>query len=140
MNKDCLFCNREIIKKEEVFRNKTCVFLSSDGYNPKGSLVGAGVIIPFEHKASPFKLSNEEMLDMFDLLKKAKAHIDKKHNPSGYTIGWNVGKVSGQIVPFHVHLHVMPRYDDEPLAGKGIRHFYKQKSNSRIKEIREEAS
>ncbi|KKR19017.1 MAG: hypothetical protein UT48_C0038G0004 [Parcubacteria group bacterium GW2011_GWE2_39_37] len=137
MNNDCLFCNQEILKKEEVMRNNSCVFLSSKGYNPEGVLEGAGVIIPFAHKATPFDLSDGEVVDMFNLLKEVKKYLDEKYEPSGYTLGWNIGKVSGQITPFHVHLHVMPRYDDEPLAGKGVRHFLKQKSNSRIKEVRE---
>ena len=137
MNKECMFCDEKLLKKEEVMSNKTCMFISSDGYNPEGVLVGAGLIIPKVHKATPFDLTPEEAADMFSLLKEVRKYLDDKYNPSGYTIGWNVGTVSGQITPFHVHLHVMPRYDDEPLATKGIRHFYKQKTNSRIKEVRE---
>ncbi|NTW22176.1 HIT domain-containing protein [Candidatus Falkowbacteria bacterium] len=134
---ECMFCDKKVLGKEEVMRNATCIFLSSNGYNPEGVLEGAGVIIPFAHKATPFDLSDEEVLDMFNLLKEVRKYLDEKYGPSGYTIGWNVGKVSGQIEPHHVHLHVMPRYDDEPLAGKGIRNFLKQKSNSRIKAVRE---
>jgi hypothetical protein len=29
-------------------------------------------------------------------------------------------------------LHVIPRYADEPLAGRGIRHWLKQENNRRI--------
>lgn len=131
-----MFCNEKILKKEEVMRNDTCVFLSSQGYNPEGVLVGAGVIVPFAHKETPFDLTDEEVTDIFSLLKEVRKYLDAKHKPNGYTLGWNIGKVSGQE-QFHVHLHVMPRYDDEPLAGKGVRHFLKQKNNSRIKEVRE---
>jgi histidine triad (HIT) family protein len=137
MSKDCMFCNKETIKKEMVIKNKTCLFLSGKGYNPEGVLVGSGVIIPITHKASPFDLTAEEFADILNLLKKVKKIIDEKYKPDGYTIGWNVGEVSGQITPFHTHLHIMPRYNDEPLAAKGIRHFLKKKSNSRIKKIRE---
>ncbi len=133
---DCMFCDEKILKKGEVMRNNTCVFLSSQGYNPEGVLEGASVIIPLAHKASPFDLSDDEVVDMFNLLKEGRKYLDEKYKPSGYTLGWNIGKVSGQIEPFHVHLHVMPRYDDEPLAGKGVRHFLKQNNNSRIKEVR----
>jgi diadenosine tetraphosphate (Ap4A) HIT family hydrolase len=31
----------------------------------------------------------------------------------------------------HVHLHLISRFRDEPLAGKGIRHHLKQESNRR---------
>ena len=126
----CSFCDGEVLEKEGVMQNKTCIFLSGNGYNPEGVLVGSGVIIPFAHRETPFEMTEEEIKDAFDLLKKAKEYIDKKYNPSGYSIGWNVGTVSGQSVP-HAHLHIMPRYDDEPLAGKGIRHFLKQENNSR---------
>ena len=55
-------------------------------------------------------------------------YLDEKHKPAGYSLGWNVGEVSGQSIK-HVHLHVMPRYNDEPLTGKGIRHFFRQEAN-----------
>ena len=131
-----MYCDEKIIKEEEILRNKTCVFLSGVGYNPEGVLVGSGVIIPFAHRATPFDLTEEEIADTFSLLSEVKAYLDDKYKPEGYTLGWNVGKVGGQN-QFHSHLHVLPRYDDEPLATKGIRYFYKQRSNSRIKEVRE---
>lgn len=108
----------------------SCVFLSKPGYNPKGVLVGSGVIIPLAHRTSPFELTAKEVVDMFKLLKKVKHYLDEKYQPDGYSLGWNVGKVSGQAIA-HVHLHVMPRYNDEPLAGKGIRFFLKQENNKR---------
>ncbi len=49
---------------------------------------------------------------------------------NGYAIGWNVGEASDQVES-HVHLHVMPRYNDEPLAGRGLRYFLKQEDNRR---------
>ena len=36
----------------------------------------------------------------------------------------------GQHIP-HAHLHVLPRYDNEPLAGKGIRYMFKGELNIR---------
>ena len=49
----------------------------------------------------------------------------------GYNIGWNVNEVGGQEI-FHAHLHVIPRYEDEPMSGKGIRYWIKQPQNKRI--------
>src|SRR3990172_7577802 len=128
----CPFCDKRMLEKEEVVSNKTCIFLQGKGYNHEGVLEGSGVIITKAHKESPFELTNEEMIDVLDLLKKAKSYLDKKYKPDGYSVGWNVGKASDQKIP-HVHLHMMPRYNDEPLAGKGIRYFLKQKDNARPK-------
>ena len=41
-----------------------------------------------------------------------------------------MGGLGGQKI-FHAHLHVVLRYKDEPMAGKGIRHWIKQPQNKR---------
>lgn len=74
------------------------------------------------------------MADTQKLLKDLKKYIDETYHPDGYNIGWNVGDVAGQHVA-HAHLHVIPRFADEPLAGKGLRHFFKQDSNIRASVI-----
>ena len=88
------------------------------------------MIIPKSHAESPFELSEEEIAATFTLLKEAKIILDEKYNPDGYNVGWNCGKVAGQEV-FHAHLHVILRFKDEPLSGKGIRHWLKQENNRR---------
>ena len=50
--------------------------------------------------------------------------------PQGYNLGWNILPTGGQNVA-HAHLHLIGRYDDEPLRGKGIRYAFKQPSNKR---------
>lgn len=89
----------------------------------------AAMIIPYRHVATPFELTEAEWLETRKLLTQVKSILDK-HNPSGYTLGWNVGEDAGQNVP-HVHLHVISRFSDEPLAGKGLRYAFKQESNRR---------
>ena len=59
-----------------------------------------------------------------------KKYLDKKYKPDGYNLGWNVGKTAGQEVA-HAHFHIIPRYSDEPYAGKGLRYWFKQKENLR---------
>jgi diadenosine tetraphosphate (Ap4A) HIT family hydrolase len=56
--------------------------------------------------------------------------LDQKFRPDGYNLGWNCGIVGGQEV-FHAHLHIIPRFKDEPYAGRGIRYWLKQESNKR---------
>ncbi|HCR18189.1 MAG TPA: hypothetical protein DIU35_11970 [Candidatus Latescibacteria bacterium] len=43
---------------------------------------------------------------------------------------WNEGEIGGQEI-FHVHLHVIPRFADEPYAGRGILYWLKQDANRR---------
>jgi len=97
---------------------------------PQEVLVGSGIIVPKAHRETVFDLSEEEWNATFGLLQEVKIFLDNKYKAEGYNIGWNVGKVGGQEI-FHAHLHVIPRFKDEPLSGKGIRYWLKQPQNKR---------
>lgn len=128
MVKDCVFCMLEEDKEQKVIlSNEYCVFLQKS----QEVLIGSGVIVPKKHRETVFDLTEDEWSATFELLREAKAFLDKEYSPQGYNIGWNVGRIGGQEV-FHAHLHIIPRYSDEPLAGKGIRHWIKQPQNKRM--------
>ncbi|MCA0988497.1 HIT family protein [Alkalihalobacillus algicola] len=127
--KDCPFCNPySDVNQTIVYETETCYFLQHD--QEQKVLKGSGVIVPKKHRSDPFDLTEEEWLDTYALLNRAKAYLDERFSPDGYSVGWNVGEVSGQFIP-HSHLHVIPRHMDEPLAGKGIRYWLKQDENKR---------
>ncbi len=109
-----------------ILENKHCLFIQ----NTQKVLIGSGLIIPKKHRDNVFDLTKEEWIATYDLLKEAKKYLDNIYSPDGYNVGWNVGRVGGQEI-FHVHLHIIPRFKDEPLAGKGIRYWLKQKDNMR---------
>ena len=129
---NCVFCNTDLEPNQKViFRNEHCLFLQLDQYKMKGSqLEGAGVIVPKKHRETVFDLTQEEWEATYRLLQQVKEYLDKEHKPQGYNLGWNCDEVGGQHI-FHAHLHVIPRYEDEPLAGKGIRYMFKSKENIR---------
>ncbi|MCM3586726.1 HIT family protein [Mesobacillus maritimus] len=129
--KGCPFCNPKIDEEQNIrFENVSCYFLQHN--KEQGILEGSGVIVPKKHHANAFELTQEEWVDTYDLLQKAKVYLDENFQPDGYTLGWNVGEVSNQTI-LHSHFHVIPRYNDEPLAGKGIRYWLKQQENKREK-------
>lgn len=88
---------------------------SSAGLTP-GVLPGSGAIVPIEHRAGPFDLTAEEWAATRDLLLLARQALDDWLAPDSYTLGWNDS-------PLHAHLHVLPRFDDEPAVGRraGVR-------------------
>ena len=114
---------------EPVFEKDTMIAVKSNNLK-NNTLIGSYVIIPKSQVGSPFELSEKEWEDSKALMLELKAYIDKKYMPDGYNIGWNVGKVAGQEVA-HAHMHIIPRYSDEPLAGKGLRYWFKQPENRR---------
>lgn len=126
---DCPYCNiKSDVEQDIVFENDTCYFVQKE--SEQQVLQGSGLIIPKNHKRDVFELSAQEFSDSRKLLLMAKEFLDKKFSPDGYSIGWNTGKAGGQSI-FHAHLHVIPRFKDEPFAGKGIRYWIKQKENKR---------
>ena len=114
---------------EPHFENDTMVAVKSDNLK-NNTLIGSYVIIPKSDVGSPFELSDKEWADSKFLMLEVKEYIDNKYKPDGYNIGWNVGKAGGQEVA-HAHVHIIPRYADEPFAGKGLRYWFKQPENIR---------
>ena len=114
---------------EPVFENDTMIAVKSNNLK-NDTLIGSYVIIPKSQVGSPFDLSEKEWVDSKALMLELKVYIDEKYNPDGYNIGWNVGPAAGQEVA-HAHMHIIPRYSDEPLAGKGLRYWFKQPENRR---------
>jgi histidine triad (HIT) family protein len=93
-------------------------------------LRGSGIIVPKAHRETVFDLLPDEFTATQDLLLEVRPLLKQRYQPDGYTIGWNCFAASGQVIP-HAHLHVLLRYADEPLAGKGIRWFFRQPENLR---------
>lgn len=124
--KDCIFCNLELEPNQNIIlSNDHCMFLQLEQAQIKGNqLEGAGLIIPILHRETAFDLTLEEWNATYTLLQDVKKYLDEKYKPQGYNLGWNCGEIGGQHI-FHSHFHVLPRYEDEPLAGKGIRYMFK---------------
>ncbi len=121
---NCQLC--QIDKINVVIESQYCLFTQI----PQKVLKGSGIIVPRAHRMSVFELTEEEWIDTREMLQRVKILLDEEYRPDGYNLGWNVGGVAGQEI-FHAHLHVIPRFRDEPFAGKGIRWWLKQKENVR---------
>ena len=122
----CPFCDPQVEFEPIVGRNEHSIAIDMR----HKILVGSRIIVPREHRTTPFDLTEVEVTATFELLRTTKAEVDSSLSPDGYNVGWNCGSVAGQGVE-HVHLHVIPRFRDEPLAGKGIRYWLKQQDNRR---------
>ncbi|MFA6416712.1 MAG: HIT domain-containing protein [Patescibacteria group bacterium] len=123
---NCNFClENNKLEGTVLAKNDFCYFVES--IDPV--IRHAGMIITYRHVLTPFEISDEEWLSIKSLLGEVKVILDK-YNPSGYNIGWNIGDDAGQNVN-HTHLHIIARFPDEPLRGKGIRHAFKQETNKR---------
>lgn len=130
MNKetDCPFClENDLLKVRVLFEDDLWYFTEMN----EKAIGNAGMAITKRHVETPFELNDSEWGRLRELLPEFKAILDKNEPAQGYNIGWNVYPAGGQNVN-HAHLHVIARYDDEPLAGKGIRYAFKDESNRRV--------
>lgn len=122
----CPYCPISDPAQKVIFENDLVLFIQDERY--QGALKHSGIIIPTQHKETVFDLSNAEITATFRLLSVVKKWMDASFAPDGYNIGWNCGTIGGQAV-FHAHMHVIPRFQQEPLAGEGIRSFLKSDAN-----------
>ena len=121
----CPFCT---VSPEEriLIAGDLCFFM--DTGDPV--LTGSGMVLPRAHRETVFEMTHGEWAETRSMLQQAKQLLDEAYRPDGYNIGWNCGAVAGQDV-MHAHLHVIPRFRDEPRAGQGIRYHLRQPQNRR---------
>jgi histidine triad (HIT) family protein len=122
----CPYCPPLEPQQVVRFRDELVMYLEDERW--QDSLKYSGIIVPVRHAETVFDLTAEEVAATFRMLAQAKEVLDREHSPDGYNVGWNSGTVAGQQV-FHAHLHVIPRFQQEPLAGQGIRSHLKGPAN-----------
>lgn len=135
MTSECAngFCDLSWMRSADVFlENRWCVFVASDDAEIRTRarlqpdvLPGSGIIIPIAHRASPFELTVEEWSATRELLLAVRTTLHERLAPDGYTLGWN------DQSRLHAHLHVLPRFDDEPRVAAGIRTGINEPDNVR---------
>ena len=102
-NNPCLFCN---VNESGLAHENNLAYISYDSYPVTKYHC---LIIPKRHIKDYFELTNEELIACNNLIKLAKDEIiNKDQTVSGFNIGTNVGKVSGQSI-LHCHFHLIPR-------------------------------
>ena len=113
-NDPCLFCN---IKESGCAHENELAYASYDSYPVSKHHC---LVIPKRHIKDYFELTNEELLACNNLMKIVKKEIiNKDETVSGFNLGTNIGKVSGQSI-LHCHFHLIPRREndvDNPQGG-----------------------
>ena len=113
---NCVFCS--LSDDKIILRNESFAAIN-DAYPVKP---GHLLIISKRHAENIFELTTEEFTALHDMLQQAKTYLEREYKPDGFNIGANTGSVAGQSIK-HFHLHVIPRYYNDPKTGafkKGI--------------------
>ena len=68
------------------------------------------LIAPLRHIRDISQVKEDEILDIFKCLNRAKTLLQKVLKPQGYNIGFNLTRSAGAGITGHLHLHVVPRW------------------------------
>jgi histidine triad (HIT) family protein len=113
MSSDCLFCGivagdvpAQIVDSDE----HTVAFMD---ISP--ATKGHALVVPRRHAADLMEISDEDLARTMTAAQRLARRIDAALEPDGFNILNSCRPAAWQTV-FHFHVHVIPRYDDDPLS------------------------
>jgi ATP adenylyltransferase len=68
------------------------------------------MVVPHAHVSGLDNLSEEQMVDLHETLRKTISAVRTALAPQGINVGMNLGKAAGAGVEDHIHWHVIPRF------------------------------
>ena len=75
---------------------------------------GHALVIPREHYANLLEIPDDELERTMLAARRLAARMQETLEPDGFNILNSCGSAAWQTV-FHFHVHVVPRYEDDPL-------------------------
>jgi histidine triad (HIT) family protein len=75
---------------------------------------GHALVVPRTHSADLFEISDEDLSHTMLAARRLAKRIREVLEPDGFNILNSCGSAAWQTV-FHFHIHVIPRYEDDPL-------------------------
>ena len=71
------------------------------------------MVAPYKHTANLSDLSDDELLEINQLVRDACEWIKRAYRPDGFNVGVNLGEAAGAGIPTHVHWHIVPRWNGD---------------------------
>ena len=112
MASDCLFCGivagdvpAQIVDSDE----HTVAFMD---INP--ATRGHALVVPRTHSVDLFDITDEDLERTTLAARRLARAVEAALEPDGYNL-LNSCRPAGWQTVFHFHIHVIPRYDDDPL-------------------------
>jgi ATP adenylyltransferase len=113
-NSDCFLCHdlknpQEDDKNLVLWRtDKSIVVLNRFPYN-NGHLL----IAPARHISSLEQATDEELLELYKIIRESQKALSLTIKPHGFNVGMNFGRCAGAGLPDHMHIHVVPRWEGD---------------------------
>jgi ATP adenylyltransferase len=71
------------------------------------------LIAPFRQTNDLPTMTDQELLEINQLVARSVKWISEVYKPDGFNIGVNLGKAAGAGIPEHIHWHVLPRWNGD---------------------------
>jgi histidine triad (HIT) family protein len=112
MASDCLFCGivagdvpAQIVDSDD----HTVAFMDINPATP-----GHALVVPRSHSADLIEVSDEDLERTTVAARRLAKRMRAVLEPAGFNILNSCGSAAWQTI-YHFHLHVIPRYEDDPL-------------------------
>jgi histidine triad (HIT) family protein len=112
MADDCIFCGiiagdvpGQIVDSDE----RTVAFMD---INP--ATRGHALVVPRAHSADLLEVSDEDLEATMLAARRLSQRMEQTLEPAGFNLLNSCGAAAWQTVP-HFHIHVIPRYENDPL-------------------------
>ena len=92
-----------------LVRERTC-FAMLNAYPYTG---GHLMVVPYKQVPDFAELTDDELLDLMKLTRRAQNVLTRVMKPDGFNIGVNIGRTAGAGIAEHVHIHVVPRWNGD---------------------------
>jgi histidine triad (HIT) family protein len=109
---DCIFCKviAGEIPGETVDSDERTVTVMDINPATRGHVV----VIPREHAENLLAVSEEDLAATMAAVRRMVERMNATIAPAGFNVLNNMGRAAWQSI-FHFHVHVIPRYADDPL-------------------------
>lgn len=121
--------NREIPSVQLHEDEKSLVILDISPINK-----GHALVISKNEYVTILECPQEELSYLMDIARKTAEKMQEILHIDGFNIMINNGPASGQEVP-HLHIHVIPRYEDDGKTPRLIKDSYDQDEMERFGEL-----
>jgi len=92
-----------------VVRDRSCyALLNRYPYNG-----GHLMVVPYKEVADLNGLTDDELADLWKLVRRCTNALTAVMKPDGFNIGINLGKVAGAGIAEHLHIHIVPRWSGD---------------------------
>ncbi len=107
---ECIFCTKA---KEEASVSNLVLYKSKHSFiilNLFPYNTGHLMIAPYRHTSKVYNLTQDEWVDIVNLLNISMRIIEDVYKPQGFNVGMNISRIAGAGIEDHIHIHVVPRW------------------------------